>query len=212
MRGHGFRIRGALMSLPLPALVLGLAALLASCASSPPEPRVDFKQDYDFRGIKTLAFLPQSGGASGDSPRALLSDLVVGRIDTGLANALRMKGITVVDDPKQADAWISWHLLAQEKTDVRTYNTGPSYGAYYGGYRGYNRAAFYNCWNCGTDVRVRQYTQGTFIVDIIDPGLQQSVWRSVIESRLKGDQPSRDQADYDAAAGRILADFPPPGY
>jgi hypothetical protein len=190
------------------ALLAG-SALLAGCASAPPQPTVDYKQDYDFGKIRTIAFLPQSGGSSGDSPQAFISDLVSERIDTGIANALKLKGIQVVDDPATADAWISWHLVAQEKTDVRTYNTGPTYGAYYGGYRGYNRMAYYNCWNCGTDVRVRQYTQGTFIVDIIDPQRKQSVWRSVIESRLKGEQPSRDQADYDAAAGRILAAFPP---
>ena len=185
------------------------ALILASCATEPPKPVVDYKQDFDFRGIRTVAFLPQSGGTSGNSPRAFISDIVAERIDSGIANAMRNKGITVVEDPNKADAWITWHLVAQEKTDVRTYNTGPTYGAYYGGYRGYNRSAFYNCWNCGTDVRVRQYTQGTFFVDIIDPGLKQSVWRSTIQSKLKGEQPSRDQAEYDAAAGRILAAFPP---
>lgn len=185
------------------------ALILASCATEPPKPVVDYKQDFDFRGIRTVAFLPQSGGASGDSPRAFISDIVANRIDNGIANAMTAKGITVVEDPRQADAWITWHLVAQEKTDIRTYNTGPTYGAYYGGYRGYNRRAYYNCWNCGTDVRVRQYTQGTFFVDIIDPARKQSVWRSTIQSKLKGEQPSRDQADYDAAAGRILAAFPP---
>ena len=175
MRGNGFPHLNL-----LPALVL---MILAGCATSPPQPTVDYKQDYQFGKIRSIAFLPQSGGSSGDSPRAFLSDMVSDRIDTGLANALRNKGIKVVDDPSQADAWISWHLVAQEKTDIRTYNTGPTFGTYYGGYRGYNRAAYYNCWNCGTDVRVRQYTQGTFIVDIIDPERKQSVWRSAACSR-----------------------------
>ena len=190
---------------------LALVAL-AGCATAPPEPTIDFKSDYNFRQIKTLAFMAQSGTASGDSPRALISDMEVERINNGIRYAMKNKGLTVIDDPNKADALIHWHLVAQEKTDIRTYNTGPTYGAYYGGYRGYNRAAFYNCWNCGTDVRVRQFTQGTFIVDIVDPKLQQSVFRSVIETRLKGEQPSRVQADYDAAASRILMDFPPPGY
>lgn len=191
-------------------LLAMLAVLaLAGCETQPPTPTVDYKTDFDFSRIRTVAFLPQSGGASGNSPRAFISDIVAERIDNGIANAMQAKGITVVDDTSQADAWITWHLVAQEKTDVRTYNTGPTYGAYYGGYRGYNRRAYYNCWNCGTDVRVRQYTQGTFIVDIVDPALKQSVWRSVTESRLRGEQPSRDQADYDAAASRIMAAFPP---
>ncbi|MEM0953034.1 MAG: DUF4136 domain-containing protein [Pseudomonadota bacterium] len=184
--------------------------LVSACTSSPPQPTFDYKSDYDFRGVNTIAFMPQSGTASGDSPRAFISDMVADRIDQGITNALQSKGLKVIDDTSKADALITWHLVANEKTDVRTYNTGPSTGVYYGGYRGYNRAAFYNCWNCNnTDVSVRQYTQGTFIVDIIDPELKRSVWRSTIESKLRGKEPSRDQADYDQAASRIMGGFPP---
>lgn len=193
-----------------PTLLLCLSmVLLAGCASSPPTPNVDYNSSFDFQGIRTIAFLPQSGTSGGSATGAVyLSDMAVNRIDLGLERAMTNKGIKIVDNPEQADAWITWHLVTQEKTDVRTYNTGPSYGGYYGGYRGYNRYAAYNCWNCGTDVRVRQYTQGTFIVDIVDPKQKQSVWRAVISSKLK-DEPSRDQAAVDAAAARVMGAFPP---
>ena len=187
------------------ALVIGLAG----CASSPPTPSVDYKQDYNFGQIRKIAFLPQSGHASGSATGAVyISDIVANRIDLGMERALQAKGYEIVDDPKQADAWITWHLVTQEKTDVRTYNTGPTYGGYYGGYRGYNRYAAYNCWNCGTDVRVRQYTQGTYIVDVIDPAMKQSVWRATLQSKMK-DEPSRDQSEYDTGTARVLAAFPP---
>jgi hypothetical protein len=167
---------------------------------------VDFKQDYDFRNIKTLAFLPDAGDTSGDSSKVFISDMQRERVRTGLSQAVEKKGITVIADPNKADALITWHLVAQEKTDVRTYNTGPSYGA---GYGYYNRRAAYSCWNCGgTDVRVSQYTQGTFIVDVVDPALKQSVWRSIIQSRLKGEM-IQDQQAVNEAADRIMARFPP---
>lgn len=204
------RIR-LLPNVPRILKAMTVAALAGSvavgCASSPPEPTIDYKSDYDFRQIRSFSFLPQSGGASGDSPRAFISDMEANRINLAFERALQNKGLKFVEDPNQADALLSWHLVAQEKTDVRTYNTGPTYGGYYGGYRGYSRAAYYNCWNCGTNVTVRNYTQGTFIVDIIDPQLKQSVFRSVIQSRLKSE--SRDQADYDAAAANIMKGFPP---
>jgi len=187
---------------------LAATTLLAACASSPPTPDVDYKAGYDFSQIRTIAFLDRSGGTSGDSPQVFISDMEINRIDTALARTLEAKGLQVVQDPRQADALITWHLIAQEKTDVRSYNTGPSYGGYYGGYRGYNRAAAYNCWNCGTQVSVRQYTLGTFIVDIVDPKEKQSVWRSVIQSRLK-EKSSKDQVAYDTAAANIMAAFPP---
>ena len=185
-----------------------VAGLLAACASSPPEPQVDYKRDFNFSKIRTIAFLDRSGQVSGNSPKMFLSDMQINRIDKALSRAIELKGIQVIDDPKKSDAVISWHLVAQEKTDVRTYNTGPTYGGHYGGYRGYNRSSMYNCWNCGTDVRVRQYTQGTFIVDIIDPPLEQSVWRAIIQSRMKGEV-QQEQEPYDTAARRIMASFPP---
>ena len=167
---------------------------------------VDFNQSYDFSGVKTLAFLPEAGGTSGDSPKVFISSMQRERVNIALSQAVEKKGVTVIADTKKADVLLTWHLVAQEKTDVRTYNTGMSYGA---GYGSYNRRAHYSCWNCGgTEVRVKQYTQGTFIVDVLDPSSNQSVWRSVIESKLKGEV-EQSQQPYNAAADRIMAKFPP---
>ena len=59
-----------------------------------------------------------------------------------------------------------------------------------------------------TDVCVSDYTQSTFIIDMIDPDENVSVWRSVTQSKLK-DATIRDQAAPDSAAMRVLAGFPP---
>ena len=184
-------------------------ALLASCASSPPQPTVDFKPDYDFSAVKTLGFYHESGEVSGDNPIPL-SDMERDRIDLALENALKKKGYGWDEDGAEADLLVSWHLVTQDKTDVRTYET-PSMGVGYGRYGGYNRYSMYSCWGCSqTEVSVKNYTEGTFIVDMIDPKLKKSVWRSVIQSRLKG-EPQHDQDKYNAAADRILADFPAAG-
>jgi hypothetical protein len=76
--------------------------------------------------------------------------------------------------------------------------------------RTYNTSIRYNCWNCGSNIRVTQFTQGTFIVDLIDPRRLQSVWRSVFESRLR-DQPDPERAAENrrTAAQAIFAEFPP---
>ena len=191
-------------------LALCCAALLAGCASKPPEPMVDFNPGYDFSGVDSVAWLRESGRVTGENPLRL-SDMTRDRIDLALVHALEAKGIRMVDDPADADLLMSWHLATEDKTDVRTYET-PSHGGMYGvGWGPYNRYAMYNCWSCmptRTDVSVSQYTLGTFIVDMIDPTLEKSVWRSVTSSRLKG-EPERDQDKYDSAAARILAAFPP---
>ena len=50
-------------------------------------------------------------------------------------------------------------------------------------------------------------TQGTFIIDMVDPDENASAWRSVTQSKLN-DATIRDQAALDSAAMRELAGFP----
>ena len=182
--------------------------ILSACASGPPKPDVDFNSEYNFSAVKKVAFYKSSGMVTGDNP-VQISDMQRNRADRALQLALENKGISFVEDAKDADLLLSWHLSTQDKTDVRTYQSaGYSGGGYYGGYNRYSR---YNCWNCGggqTEVSVRNYTEGTFIVDMIDPVAHQSVWRSVTQSKVKGDRKEEQEA-YNQAAAVILADFPP---
>lgn len=190
------------------AVAGSLALLLVACSSSPPKPDVDFMPGYNFSQVKTVAFYKDSGDVSGDNPLQL-SDMQRNRINEALAQSLDKKGLVFVADPAKADLMISWHLATQNKTDVRTYQSA-GYGGV--GYSPYNRYSRYNCWSCmpsQTEVSVQNYTQGTFIVDMIDPALQQSVWRGVTQSKLKGEV-NQDQGKYNEAADRIFASFPPP--
>jgi hypothetical protein len=115
--------RTALRSLVL----LSCAFLIAACTSGPPTPTVDYKNDYNFMQVKKIALFKQSGQVSGDNPLQL-SDIQRDRIDTALTYALGNRGFQIVDDTSQADLLLSWHLVTQHKTDVRTYET-PAYGS-----------------------------------------------------------------------------------
>ena len=188
-------------------LTLFALALLPSCATTPPAPVVDFKPGYDFGAVRKIAFYDQSGMVTGNHP-VPISDMERDRIDSALEQALRARGFEILErkDAGQAQLLISWTLITDDKTEVRTYET-PGIGV---GFGRYNRYSMYNCWGCAqTEVSVRNYTEGTFIVDLIDPKLQRSVWRGLIQSRLKGGL-QNDQDKYNAAADNIFASFPPP--
>jgi hypothetical protein len=190
--------------------MLCIALLLSACASRPAKPLIDYNSGYDFSQVNTVAFYHESGQVAGTNPLQV-SDMARARVDLALENAMRAKGLTMVKDPEQADLLLSWHLATQEKTDVRTYETAQHSGFYGAGFYPYNRYSMYSCWNClptRTEIDVREYTVGTFIIDLIDPQLKKSVWRSVTSSRMKGDF-KQDQDKYDAAAARVLAAFPP---
>lgn len=184
-----------------------MLAALAACSSAPPKPVVDFAPDHDFGNDKKIGFYALSGQTTGDNPTQM-TDFQRDRIDNALKKALEGKGFTLVSDTKEADLLISWHLNTADKTDVRSYSS-PHYGMSVG-YSRYNRYAGYSCYSCfnDTDVSVSSYTQGTFIVDMIEPTSSKSVWRSVTQSKLEGEA-IKDQAKIDAAARLVLQKFPP---
>lgn len=190
--------------------LLFLGALIAACVSGPPVPTVDYKADYNFKAVKKIAFYDDSGQVTGDNPLQL-SDMQRDRIDEALSFALKNKGFEMVEDTSKADLLLSWSLFTQQKTDIQTWNS-PGVGVGYAGYYNrYNRYSAYNCWNCSlnrTEVTVNNYTEGTFIVDMIDPTLHKSVWRSFIQSRMKGNH-TTDQDKYNEVATAIFAAFPP---
>jgi Domain of unknown function (DUF4136) len=188
-------------------LTLGLT-LLAACASQPPKPMVDFSPNHDFSQDKRIGLYARSGGVTGRS-HMTLTPFQEERINQALRRALESKGFVFVNNPRQADLLISWHLNLTEKTDVKTFSEPASIGMA-PAFGRYNRYAMYNCFNCmnQTDVRVTEYTQGTFIVDMIDPRKQASVWRSVTQSKLKGEM-IKDQERLNDAAELVLGDFPP---
>lgn len=174
---------------------LCLPLLVNACATTL-EATTDFDERYDFAPVRKLAILPVDRTSLGTIN---ISDMQIARVDEALSTELKNKGYEVVAEPAAADAFISWHLVTEERTDVRTYNS----------------ASYYNCWRCGpsvSDVSVRQYTEGTLIVDMIDPLRNRSVWRAVIQSRLRSnpDPSSAEAAQRRAEAARaVFADFPP---
>ncbi len=168
--------------------------LVAACSSTSFEAVTDFDGGFDFSGVRSVAIQPIDRTKLNN---ARISDMQVQRINDALAAELQRRGYRVVADNAGADMYLTWHLVTDERVDVRSYNS----------------MSYYNCWMCGppvSDVSVRQYTQGTFIVDMIDPERNQSVWRSTIESRLEPNpKPDESAQRRQEAARAIFAEFPP---
>lgn len=174
--------------------IIALLVLTCGCASTTLEAVSDYDSDFDFSQVQRLKILPIDRTSAAEK---LISDMQVGRINDALVAELQARGYTVVDDRSAADMYLSWHLVTREKTDIRSYNT----------------ASTYNCWRCGppvADVSVRHYTEGTFIIDMIDPLRSRSVWRSTIQSQLKSSPDADSAARKRAMAAKaVLAPFPP---
>lgn len=171
-----------------------VATLLVGCASTQLVAVSDYDTAYDFERVRRLAILPIDRTTAAEK---LISDMQVSRINAALTDELVSRGYAVVENPADAELYLSWHLVTREKTDVRAYDAATSY----------------TCFRCGppvSDLSVRQFTEGAFIVDFIDPLKGKSVWRSTIQSRLHA-QPDPEVAATNRAkaATAVLAPFPP---
>lgn len=178
----------------LPMLLL-LPVLLGGCSYLGwSDSKVDYSKDYDFKAIQKMAFLPRR-----TSPESLtgISKERSERINMALERAIAGCGITLVDDAEQADVLVTWHLVLEDRTDVRSFDN-----------KGY-----YSCWRCGPAVAqlfVNHYTEGTLIVDIIDRKISQSIWRGVVRSKFGPDIPENNtQSSADEVAREMFQNFPP---
>jgi len=173
---------------------MACALVLAGCAT-PLNITTDYDTNYNFSGVRKIAIQPI---LRTPESAAMLSDIQIDRIDNALADELTRRGYQIVDQNSEADMLLAWHLVTQEKTDIRSYNT----------------AGYYSCWRCApvADITVRQYTQGTFIVDLIDPVQMRSKWRATYVSRMGREKDAAKAAEERRnTAQAIFADFPP-GY
>ena len=179
-------------------LTTGLLALLTACSSTM-QATMDHDSSFDFSAVKSIAILPVDRSVLS---AAMVSDLQIARMNESFSTELMNRGFTVLQDPADADLLMTWHLVTQERTDVRTYNT--------------MSARYRSCWSCppgwgGTQqqVSVRQFTEGSLIVDLLDPGSMQSVWRSIVQERLRDLDQAEAAARRTEAAQAILAGLPP---
>ena len=175
-------------------LSLSLVVITGCASGGLPEPALDHMAGYDFGHVKTVAYLPRKGGPADPST---FSDMEIERMHAAFARALSAKGISVVEDRDKADILASWHLVTQEQTNVRAYNS----------------TSYYRCWGCGpsvSDVSVRQYTQGTLIFDLVDPQMRKSVWRGVMQSKLDDKRKAEGQQErFNEIATVMLKNYPP---
>ncbi len=177
------------------AIMVMLTVFLGACVSAPTAV-TDHDSRYDFSGVQKIAILPLNRQVI---PSAMLSDMQAARVSDSLGSELVRRGYTIVEDPQNADLWMTWHLVTQERVQVRSYNT--------------MSAHYSSCWHCptsgGTNVRMQQYTQGTVIVDLIDPERQVSVWRSIIEKPRTSKGEEQLSQSREGRARALFAEFPP---
>ncbi|KGJ98384.1 DUF4136 domain-containing protein [Thalassotalea sp. ND16A] len=177
--------------------------LLSSCATTY-YPDVDFNPEYNFSQLQTFVVFdsyPADQSASKTLNRTI-SDLDNERVIKAITSNLQQKGMTTAE-VDNADMQVRFQLVTKDRTRLTTYNSG-----------------YYQCWRCRgaygmpapiTEVDIREYVEGTMIIDFVDPKLGKSVWRSVVTKALPSKVPvDEKQEKTQQLINAMLASFKAP--
>jgi hypothetical protein len=109
-----------------------------------------------------------------------------------VSSDLQSKGLT--EAAENPDLLIAYHSKLEQKTEV----TDWGYGGFYGGWGGLGGPG---------NVSVDQYTQGTLLIDMIDPKTKQVVWRGTA-SAVANNPDNPDTNKLASAVDKLMKKYP----
>jgi hypothetical protein len=121
----------------------------------------------------------------------------MGLFDKRIKNAVNSQLVAKGYESKSInpDFLVVYHVGVKNKIDVQDW--GYMYGP-----RGYR-------WG-GRDISVQQYSEGTLILDVVDPRTKQLIWRGVAQGVVDpGASPEKKERKLSEAVSKILGKFPP---
>ncbi len=137
--------------------------------------KTDFDPSADFTRFHTFAF----AGLTDITKTGLLDNsLTRKRIEAGISRELTKKGLRDVKMDERPDRLVHYWLGRKDKQRVQG-TSGPGYygGGYYRG--GYGWGASYNT------VTTYEYTEGTLVVDLVEPAKKELQWRATMVANLE---------------------------
>ena len=170
-------------------LVSLLILLLAACASGPTiisnaNPGTEFSQ------FETYNFMQPLGTDRAGGVRTPLSSRLVSSVNRELIS----RGMSLSEEP---DLLVDFMVVTEERIDVRTTPTHSVHRTHWN--RGFSTWPTYN-------TTVRQYTEGTLIIDLIDPASNTLVGEGAAQNRISSNA-NFTQAELDEIVRKIMEDL-----
>jgi hypothetical protein len=169
-------------------LMVALATLaLVGCAASGPTIRTDVDPKAEFSGYRSFGFFPAATPAG-------YSGFVARYLEEAISRELTARGYTRAD---AADLMVNFHLQARDAVEVTQ-----TPATYYGWRSAYRWGAM------PYETNVRQYTEGTLNIDLVDRTQSQLVWAGVAVGRVKQRSLDNPQPAIDAVVAQIFERYP----
>jgi hypothetical protein len=192
------------MSFPLRLAGALLVLGLASCSTLKTSTNYDPNSVQQLGAYHTYSWLPLKEGAD---PH-VYNPIIQARVQQAVDRNLTSRGYQKVEEGQPSDFKVGWHGAIDEKVDVDYVNTAYGYGwdPWYDPFYG---PVAYGGAGAGHPV-VREYREGTLILDVVDAGSNKLVWRGTAESELSEKMDAnKSQKLINQAADEMLEKFPP---
>jgi hypothetical protein len=159
---------------------LCLALILQACSNMPAAPSATVDYDHSYDFSHVHKIAIQP--ITRDTVATMLiSDQQIKRINGALTTELQRRSFQVVTENADADMFLSWKYISQDSGTLSPFN--PS---------------------------TPELIRGTLYVNMIDPVMLQSKWRSTFQAELRVQLESEEAAQFRRkAAQAILEQFPP---
>ena len=154
------------------------AILLAACASGPTI-QSNTNPGTDFRAFQTYNFIQLLGTDRTGGVRTPLST----RLMASMEREMSARGLALSDSP---DLLIDFIVSARDRVDVRSTPTNTVRRSHWN--RGFSTWPTYS-------TTVRQYTEGSLIIDLIDPNSNRLVAEGAATSRINNTNFTQQQID-----------------
>jgi len=176
--------------------VLGICVLLLAGCATGPQITSEADPEADFGGYRTFGFY---------APLALEKEgyatPTTDRIKAAARAQLESRGY--VYTPEQPDLWVNLNAYMQKRTDVTSFPT-VDYNYYYS----YRARSYFAVPFWHDETHVRQYTEGTLNVDLVDRRKNRLVWEGIAVGRIAKLKPEQRAARIDSTMAEIFARYP----
>lgn len=176
-------------------LMLTAIILMAGCSA------VQVNQDYDpatdFQSMTVYDWMTATQEKTGDL--RIDNPLRDARIRAAVERHLQEKGYLKTAE-KDPTFLVSYQYVLRQR--VESDNSGIGFGI--GSYGRHGGIAI------GTGNSVREYDQGSLVIDFVDPTSKTLLWRGSGDQRFQEyDDPEKTSRDIDTLVNKILSQFPP---
>ena len=172
-------------------LLLVIPAILLSACASGPTIVANTNPGTDFSAFKTYNFFQPLGTDRTGGVRTPLSS----RLISSMNRELISRGMSLSDSP---DLLVDFVVSAEDRIDVRSTPSHTVHRSHWN--RGFSTWPTYS-------TTVRQYTEGSLIIDLIDPATNTLDGEGGAQSRIRSTEFTQQQID--EIVGKIMSDLLP---